>query len=164
MKVLVMTKFSQIMNYTKLLPFIFCLVIGCKTKDSANLMTVRSFVNEVLNTDTNFKVILAKYVCVDTANENKVKRKENMETLTMLLKVMRKQFKNTSWIVKNYPDIPSKFQTVQISNNKEEFVYAVVFKANGISPWYILVDNDKIASFITMKKGNEMRYFLSYCL
>lgn len=51
---------------------------------------------------------------------------------------------------KNYADIPSKFQTVQISKDKEKFVYAVIFKDKEISPWYFLVENGKIASFITM--------------
>lgn len=135
-----------------------------RTNDTTQLYIAKSFINDLVNKRISDDSLLRKYLCHDTTNVTGHEKQEVIEIYKQQLSDLREKAMHFKWAVVSYYKIPSEDQTLLIGDKDKDKVCAVKFESGDIPPLFLLIEGNKIISFITVHKGEKKQFFVITCI
>lgn len=118
-----------------------------------NTPLVLSFINDLTKSDVRTKEITDKYLC-------KIENSDLQEVVLKQLSEVKEAFKNKQikeYRIIRYRNIPDIEKNILIDSILIDNVY--IIKNGSTRVLSLLVENNKISAFVTMKKGENIVFF-----
>jgi hypothetical protein len=121
---------------------------------------IEAFLRDVINVNITAETLMKKYLCTANATTQQALDLELYRLRMKLLGQSKKVTNHFGEYLKSYNGIPENEQDVLTSKADEDNIFS--FKGEQGVAFLILIKDDKIVSFTTVKKGNA-RVFINYC-
>ncbi|TCD11144.1 hypothetical protein EZ449_06520 [Pedobacter frigidisoli] len=141
------------MKLIKLLFLGMFAILCTATKQHSNISIAQAFINDVAKGEIQNEAIIKKYLCEITESKE-------IELIEMQLNALRTELITGKLKIESYKNISLSEQTILVESSEKDFIYSV--KCSDKFICFILLENNKIASFATINKGGR-RIFISFC-
>jgi hypothetical protein len=138
----------------------FLFVVQPAKAQTAKQELIEAFFKDVINVNITAETLVKKYMCA--ANKD-TQQALDVELYRLRMKMLGQSEKVTNHLgeyLKRYKELPVKEQDVLTSKADNGNIFS--FKGEQGITFLMLIKDDKIASFTTVKKGNA-RVFINYC-
>ena len=140
----------------------FCNTSLVKGQD-VKVKQLKFFINAVADSNMNTDDVIKKYICPLSKGKDNDKDYKNYQFVSMQVNSLRKELlsKNKgSLIIRNYKDLPDSEQNILHANTSINNIFVVFI--NNKRFIRVLFTGNKIASFVTMNKGDK-GVFIKFC-
>jgi hypothetical protein len=121
---------------------------------------IEAFLKDVINVNIPAETLMKKYMCTANAATQQTLDLELYRLRMKLLGQSKKVTNHFGEYLKSYNELPENEHNISISKADESNIFS--FKGEQGIVFLVLIKEDKVASFTTVKKGNA-RVFITYC-